>query len=62
MFINLLAESDSVGLGNCYTADAKIWNANIPSTTGRADIIHFYGDMIRNGMTGFQVYYYWCLG
>lgn len=49
-----LKRGDSIALGNLYTADAKIFNHASPTTVGRAAIVHFYGGMIRAGVTGFR--------
>jgi len=52
-YSNALARSDSAGVANSYTEDARIINNGSPSTIGRTAIAHFYGQMIRGGITGF---------
>jgi ketosteroid isomerase-like protein len=53
-YTDALSRSDSVAISNLYTADARILNDGSPSTIGRVAIMHFYGGMISNGVTGFS--------
>lgn len=52
LFIAALSRLDSISLGSLYTMDAQILNGGKP-LIGRAEIIKFYGDMVRAGVTKF---------
>jgi ketosteroid isomerase-like protein len=52
LYIDALRKSDSTALGNLYTEDARILNNDGPSTIGMENIIHFYGEVIRDSLTG----------
>jgi hypothetical protein len=53
-YTDALSKSDSAAISNLYTRDARILNNGGPSTIGRTEVMHFYGGMIRNGVTGFS--------
>ena len=54
LYINALAKGDSTALSNLYTKDARILLDGEPTTSGHAAVLHFYSEMVRNGVTKFN--------
>ena len=54
IFSDALAKSDSVTVASIYTQDAKIFNHAVPTTNGHAEVISYYGEIIRAGITKFN--------
>ena len=50
-FMNVLSKGDSVGLANCYTADAKFMSSNAPAVAGRNNIQSAVAGLINAGVT-----------
>lgn len=55
IFMDLMAKGDSIGLANCYTADAKVLPPHGKAIVGRANIQKEFGIMIRSGMPKFDI-------
>ena len=49
-FMNFLSKGDSVGLANCYTADAKFMGSNVPAVAGRNNIQSVVAGLINAGV------------
>ena len=43
-----------MNVASVHTQDARTLNHSNPSTIGRAEVVSFYGDMIRNGISRFS--------
>lgn len=54
-FMEALANGDSVGVANCYTADAKFMGPNGPAVVGRANIQSVIGGFIKGGITKLEL-------
>lgn len=50
-FMEVLSKSDSLGLANCYTTDAKFMGPNGPAVAGRQNIQQVVAGIIRSGAT-----------
>ncbi len=50
IFVDAINSKDSVGLANCYTADAKFMQPNDKSIEGRANIKKIFGQWMKGGM------------
>lgn len=50
-FMDVLSKGDSVGLANCYTADAKFMSPNAPAFVGRSSIQTAIAGFINAGIT-----------
>ena len=51
----LVAKSDSVGISNFYTSDAKLMGYNMPAASGKAAIKSAFGGMINEGISGIKI-------
>jgi ketosteroid isomerase-like protein len=49
-FMSLLSKGDSIGLANCYTADAKMMEPNAPAVVGRKNIQGAVAGMMNSGV------------
>jgi ketosteroid isomerase-like protein len=45
--MDLFKKSDSTGVANLYTADAKVMNAGQPAAESRDDIVRFFGSIFK---------------
>jgi ketosteroid isomerase-like protein len=54
-FIKLYKAADSLGVASCYTLDAKVMAAGIPSIEGREDITHFVSESMKKGFKNFDI-------
>ena len=54
-FMDALGKGDSVGVANCYTADAKFMGPNGPAVVGRANIQSVIGGFIQGGITKLEL-------
>ena len=54
LYTHALAKGDSSTLANLYTKDARILLDGEPTTSGHAAVLHFYSDMVKNGVTTFN--------
>src|SRR5471030_2074161 len=50
-FTDFLSKSDSVGLSNCYTTDAKFMMPNAPAVSGKKNLESAFGGFIQGGLT-----------
>jgi ketosteroid isomerase-like protein len=50
-FMNRVAESDTVGIANAYTRDAKLMFAGAPSVVGRRKIQTVFSRILNSGVT-----------
>ena len=49
-FMKSFKAGDSIGVGACFTSDAKAMAANMPSINGRNNIIHFISKLMKDGL------------
>lgn len=50
-FMELLAKSDTIGIGNLYTKDAKLMFAGAPAFVGREKIQTAFSNILNSGIT-----------
>ena len=55
IYADAVNKNDSVGLANCYTADAKFMRPNGESVVGRKDIQKLVGEWMKAGMPHFSI-------
>jgi uncharacterized protein (TIGR02246 family) len=51
-FGNFVSKSDSAGIANLYTNDAKLLGSNMPALSGKANIQSAFGGMLAMGIAG----------
>ncbi len=54
-YMKAFKSGDSVGVANCYTTDGKVMAANMPAIKGKANIIHFISEEMKNGIKNFDI-------
>jgi uncharacterized protein (TIGR02246 family) len=55
IYVDAVNKSDSVGLANCYTSDAKLMQPNGESAVGRKNIQKLVGEWMKAGMPHFSI-------